>query len=132
MLRNLTGKPLCQSLKKLWYTNASLRRNPNADWFILFISVDTRFKIIQHIDFIHHQQGRDLVRVDLFENRIHSLNIFLHTEICRINNVQQQCRLTRLLQGGFKRRHQVVRQMTDKPDGIRQHSFTDICYVYTT
>ena len=45
--------------------------------------------------------------------------------------MQQQRRLSRLLQGGFKRRHQVMRQMADKPYGIRQHRFTDVCNVNT-
>ena len=71
------------------------------------------------------------MRIDLFEHRVDGLDVFLHTKICSINNMQQQCRLTRFLQGGFKRRHQVVRQMTDKPYGIRQHGFTDVRYVYT-
>ena len=72
------------------------------------------------------------MRIDLFEYRVDGLNVFLHTKICRINNVQQQGRLTSLLQSGLKRRHQVVRQMTDKPYGIRQHGFTDIRNVYST
>ena len=69
--------------------------------------------------------------VDLFEHHVHRVDVLLHAHVCRINHVQQQGRLSRLLQGGLERRHQVMRQVTDKPYGIRQHRFTDVCNVNT-
>ncbi len=69
--------------------------------------------------------------VNLFEHHIHRVDVLLHAYVSRINHVQQQGRLTRLLQRRFKRRHQIVRQMADKPYGIRQYRFTDVCDVNT-
>ncbi len=69
------------------------------------------------------------MRINLFQHDIHCVNVFLQTYIRSVNYVQQQRRLTGLLQGGFKRSHQIVRQMADKPNGIRQHGFTDIRYI---
>ena len=40
--------------------------------------------------------------------------------------MQQQRRLTRLLQRRFKRGYQIVRQMANKADGIGQHRFADV------
>ena len=126
MLRYFTGKPFRQSLKKQWYANPGLGGEPDPNRFILFISIDTRFKIIQHVDFVHHQQHRDLIGLNFREDRIDCINVFLHPNIGCINHVQQQRRLTRLLQSGFKRRDQVVRQMANKAHGIRKHGLADI------
>ena len=89
MLRHLAGKPLRQSLKKLWYPRSGLCGKPDTDRFVLFVPINTRFEIFQHIDLVHHQQGWDLVSVDLFKNRIHRFDVFLYTHIRRINDVQQ-------------------------------------------
>ena len=59
------------------------------------------------------------------------INIFLHADIRGINDVQQQRRLTRLLQRRFKRRHQIVRQMTNKAYGVSQYRFADVGDVNT-
>lgn len=40
--------------------------------------------------------------------------------------MQQQRRLTRLLQRRFKRGYQIVRQMANKADGIGQYRFADV------
>ncbi|VAL69515.1 Uncharacterised protein [Enterobacter kobei] len=132
MLRYLTGKTFCQSLEKQWHTNTGLSRKPDPNRFVLFISVDTRFEILQHIDLVHHQQRGNFVGINLFQHHVHRVDVLLHAYVSRINHVQQQGRLSRLLQRRFKRRHQIVWQMADKPYGIRQHRFTHVCYVNTT
>ena len=124
------GETFRQGLEKQWHARPRLRGKPHADGHILVVSVDTRLEILQHVDFIHHQQRRDLVGVDFFEHGINRLDILRHADIRRVDHMQQQRRLTRLLQRGFKRRDQIVRQMADKPYRIRQHRFADVRDVY--
>lgn len=68
----------------------------------------------------------DLIGLNFSENRIYRINVFLHADIRRINHMQQQRRLTRLLQRRFKRGYQIVRQVANKADGIGQHRFADV------
>ena len=126
MLSHFTREPFRQSLKKQRYANPGLGGKPDPNRFVFFIPIDTRLKIIQHVDFIHDQQRRDLIGLDFREYRIYCVNIFLHANIRRINDMQQQRRLARLLESRFKRGHQIVRQMTNETYGIRQHGFTNI------
>ena len=126
VLGHFTRKPFRQSLKKQRYANPGLGGKPDPNRFIFFIPIDTRLKIIQHVDFIHDQQRRDLISFDFREHRINCVNIFLHAHIGRINDMQQQRRLARLLERRFKRGHQIVRQVANKAYGIRQDGFADI------
>ncbi|SAH00688.1 Uncharacterised protein [Enterobacter cloacae] len=88
MLSYLTGKTFCQSLEKQWHTNPGLSRQPDPNRFVLFVSVNTRFKIVQHIDLVHHQQGGNFVGVDLFEHHVHRVDVLLHAYVSRINHMQ--------------------------------------------
>ncbi|MGK3403128.1 hypothetical protein ACSLNT_22325, partial [Escherichia coli] len=52
------GKPLRQSLKKLWYPRSGLCGKPDTDRFVLFVPINTRFEIFQHTLRLPPQEGR--------------------------------------------------------------------------
>ena len=61
------------------------------------------------------------MRADFLQNHIHIVHLPLEIGIGRIDNVQQHICQSRFLKRRRKRRHQLVRQIADETDCIRQN-----------
>jgi len=70
------------------------------------------------IDLVEDADARHLVGADLGQHRIGDFKLAFEARITRVDDVQQQGRIERFVQGGFERGHQAMRQVLDETDGI--------------
>ena len=71
---------------------------------------------------LNTSSDRLLVQPELEQHLIHDEPLLLPQRVARVDDVQQQIRVARLLERGAERRDEMVRQLADEPDGVgEQH-----------
>ena len=82
-------------------------------------------RLIQTVHFVKNKELRDLCSTDFMQDLVHFLNARPALWSCSIHYVQDQIGLCHLLQGRFKCLNQGVREIPDKPYGVRDNRSTD-------
>ncbi|MNY51159.1 hypothetical protein D3C86_1867240 [compost metagenome] len=90
-----------------------------------------RLNPFEQVQLVVDLEGRQLVRADLLEHRIHLLDLQLALRLVSIDHVQQQVGIARFLERGAERLDQLVRQVTDEADGIGEDHRTDVVELQT-
>jgi hypothetical protein len=73
------------------------------------------------IDLVENLNARDVGRPNLGQYRLHGILASHAVGVGRINHMQEQVRLNRLLQGGLEGLHQRVWQGLNEPHRVREH-----------
>ena len=76
--------------------------------------------IVHGVDLVQQHHRPVLAATQFLQHRPHRLILLPRRRRRRIHDVQQQVRVNGLLKRGPERRHQVVRQPAQKPDGVAQ------------
>jgi hypothetical protein len=74
---------------------------------------------VDAVDLVHHDPARDLLRADLREHVARHRDLRLVRGIRRVDHVHEQVALARLVERGAEARHEVVRQVLDEADRVR-------------
>ena len=85
------------------------------------VTLDPRTWHLKPINFVHHFDSRNLKGPDILDDTFDLIDGFQHLGVAGINDVQQQIRFYRFIEGRLEGRHQFVRQVPHKPNRIRQH-----------
>src|SRR5689334_19144227 len=79
-------------------------------------------RVVEQVDLVENEQPRTLRRADLREHLVHSVELRdqLILGSRGVRHVQNQVRLQSLLERGGERVHQLVRQLADEADRVRE------------
>ena len=72
------------------------------------------------IDLVEDMEHGTIVGTKLIEHRVHDTPLLLPLRMARVDHVQQQIRLTHFLERRAERRDQMVRQLADEADRVRE------------
>ncbi len=82
-------------------------------------------RVADAIDLVEHEEARHGLRPDLLEHGFGHRELPLEPGIARVDDVEEQRRLQRLVEGRLERRDESVRKVLDEPDRVADEHARD-------
>src|SRR5690606_7036802 len=98
------------------------RRQPDPLRLTIRIALNLRLHPLKQVELVVNLEHRQVLRTNLAQYRQYLLNLLITLGLVRVDHMQQQIGVARLLKGGAKRLDQLVRQMTNKAHRISEHN----------
>ena len=79
--------------------------------------------LVEQIDLVEDEKLRPVADAQLLQHLFHNDALLFPRRMARVNDMQQKVRLGGLLESRAKRCHEMVRQLSNEPDGIGNQDF---------
>ena len=117
--------PFAERLAQFFFAGAGERRHPYANGASAGVPVDPRRKAGAQVDLVAYHKLRNLLRADFAEHGPHLFSPLSPPRAGRVNDVDKQLRRHGFLECRLEGLDQLVGQMADEADRVRQNRLAE-------